>query len=118
MLGAHHARPQLPVLVRRQPDAHPPPPRPGAAPAGAALDALGGRGIRVPGSVAVGGFDNWNIMTNAARPPLSSVDMNLSALGREAGRMLIAMIDGERASGTRRLPCTLIVRESSQFPAR
>ncbi len=78
-----------------------------------AIDALRERGIAVPESVAVVGFDNWNIMTEAARPPLSSVDMNLSALGREAGRMLIAMIDGERAAGTRRLPCTLIVRESS-----
>jgi len=83
-----------------------------------AIDALRERGIAVPKSVAVVGFDNWNIMTEAARPPLSSVDMNLSALGREAGRMLIAMIDGERASGTRRLPCTLVVRESSQLPAR
>ena len=57
-------------------------------------------------------------MTEAARPPLSSVDMNLSALGREAGRMLIAMIDGERATGTRRLPCTLVVRESSHLVTR
>lgn len=82
-----------------------------------ATDALRERGIAVPQQVAVVGFDNWNIMTDAARPPLSSVDMNLSALGREAGRMLIAMIGGERAAGTRRLPCTLVVRESSQLPA-
>jgi len=77
-------------------------------------DALRERQIDVPGRVAVVGFDNWNIMTEAARPPLSSVDMNLSALGREAGSMLLAMIAGERASGTTRLPCTLVVRESSQ----
>lgn len=83
-----------------------------------AIDALRERGIAVPESVAVVGFDNWNIMTEAARPPLSSVDMNLSALGREAGRMLIAMIEGERAAGTRRLPCTLVVRQSSQLLAR
>jgi LacI family transcriptional regulator len=83
-----------------------------------AIDALRERGVAVPESVAVVGFDNWNIMTEAARPPLSSVDMNLSALGREAGRMLIAMIGGERATGTRRLPCTLVVRQSSQHLAR
>lgn len=83
-----------------------------------AIDALRERGIAVPESVAVVGFDNWNIMTEAARPPLSSVDMNLSALGREAGRMLIAMIDGERAAGTRRLPCTLVVRDSSHLVTR
>ncbi|HVW91931.1 MAG TPA: LacI family DNA-binding transcriptional regulator [Devosia sp.] len=83
-----------------------------------AADALRERGIDVPGQVAIVGFDNWTIMTEAARPPLSSVDMNLSELGREAGRMLIAMMDktrsGERAAGTRRLPCTLVIRQSSQ----
>jgi len=79
-----------------------------------AADALRERGIDVPGEVAIVGFDNWNIMTEAARPPLSSVDMNLSELGREAGRMLLAMIGGARDSGTRRLPCTLVVRDSSR----
>lgn len=83
-----------------------------------AADALRERGIDVPAQVAIVGFDNWAIMTEAARPPLSSVDMNLSTLGREAGRMLLAMIGGERASGTRRLPCTLVIRQSSQHPAR
>jgi LacI family transcriptional regulator len=83
-----------------------------------ATDALRERGIAVPNQVAVVGFDNWNIMTEAARPPLSSIDMNLSALGAEAGRMLLAMIGGERATGTRRLPCTLVIRQSSQHPAR
>jgi LacI family transcriptional regulator len=78
-----------------------------------ALDALRERGIRVPDDVAVVGFDNWDVMTLAARPPLSSIDMNLKALGREAGERLIAMMNGERASGIRRLPCTLVVRESS-----
>ena len=40
---------------------------------------------RVPGDVAIVGFDNWDVMTEATRPPLTSVDMNLYALGREAG---------------------------------
>lgn len=83
-----------------------------------AADALRERGIDVPRQVAIVGFDNWTIMTEAARPPLSSIDMNLSELGREAGRMLIAMMDkarsGERPTGTRRLPCTLVIRQSSQ----
>ena len=30
----------------------------------------------------------------APRPPLTSIDMNLKALGREAGERLIAMIGG------------------------
>jgi LacI family transcriptional regulator len=78
-----------------------------------AAEALRDRGIDVPERVAIVGFDNWEVMTLAARPPLSSVDMNLSALGREAGERLIAMMAGSRESGVRRLPCTLIVRESS-----
>ncbi len=40
--------------------------------------------------------------------------MNLSQLGLEAGRTLLAMMGGERiAPTTRRLPCTLVVRHSS-----
>ena len=40
--------------------------------------------------------------------------MNLEALGREAGRLLLAMIGGEKSRGIRRLPCTLVVRGSSK----
>ncbi len=81
------------------------------------VDALRERGVAVPREVAVVGFDNWTVMTDPARPALSSIDMNLSELGHEAGRMLLAMIGGERVgAGTRRLPCTLVVRESSRPP--
>ena len=77
-----------------------------------ALDALRERGVAVPDTVAVVGFDNWDVMVEAARPPLTSVDMNLEAMGEEAGERLLAMIAGERAAGVRRLPCTLIVRQT------
>lgn len=79
-----------------------------------AVEALRDRGIAVPAEVAVVGFDNWNVMTEASRPPLTSIDMNLSALGHEAGRLLIGMIGGEKLRGIRRLPCTLVVRESTR----
>jgi LacI family transcriptional regulator len=52
-------------------------------------------------------------MTLAARPPLSSVDMNLKALGREAGDRLVDMIAGKRVNGVQRRPCSLVVRQSS-----
>jgi LacI family transcriptional regulator len=77
-----------------------------------ALDALREIGRAVPGDVAIVGFDNWNVMTEAARPPLSSVDMNLDALGREAGAALIEMMAGRALAGVRRLPCSLVVRSS------
>ena len=68
---------------------------------------------RRAGDVAIVGFDNWDVMAVAARPPLTSIDMNLKALGREAGDRLIDMIAGKRASGVQRRPCSLVVRESS-----
>jgi LacI family transcriptional regulator len=78
-----------------------------------AVDALRERGIRIPGDVAVVGFDNWEIFAAATRPPLSTVDLELEALGRLAGQQLLAMIagvPGER--GTARQPCRLVVRAS------
>jgi LacI family transcriptional regulator len=77
------------------------------------LDALRERGRRVPEDVAVVGFDNWAIVAEAARPPLTTVDLELHELGRAASAELLAMVAGEARSGTRRLPCRLVVRESS-----
>jgi LacI family transcriptional regulator len=77
-----------------------------------AADALRERGISVPGAVSIVGFDNWQVMAEASRPPLTSVDMNLTDLGREAGLRLMRLIAGERLAGVERLPCTLVVRES------
>ena len=77
------------------------------------MDGLRERGIDVPGDVAVVGFDNWEIVAAASRPPLTSVDMNLPALGQEAGRTLLALVEGQPvAPGLRARPCRLVVRES------
>ncbi len=67
---------------------------------------------RVPEPSPIVGFDNWEVMAEATRPPLTSVDMNLSDLGREAGAHLLEMIAGKPSRGVHRLPCTLVVRES------
>jgi LacI family transcriptional regulator len=77
-----------------------------------AAEALRDMGVSVPGQVSVVGFDNWEVMAEGARPPLTSIDMNLKALGREAGERLIGMIAGDRTSGVRRLPCSLVIRQS------
>ncbi len=77
------------------------------------LDALHDRGLRVPDDVALVGYDNWEVLATSGRTQITSVDMNLSELGRYAGARLLAMIAGEQASGTIRLPCRLVVRESS-----
>ena len=43
-------------------------------------------GLAVPTDVAVVGFDNWDVMTEATRPPLTSVDMNLVSIGTRGRR--------------------------------
>lgn len=58
------------------------------------LDQLHDRGIAVPTDVAVTGFDNWDVMALAARPPLTTVDLCLHELGRRAGGMLLDLIEG------------------------
>ena len=81
------------------------------------IDALRERGVSVPGEVGVIGFDNWEIVAEATRPPLTSVDMNLSALGREAGLALLSLVGGQPAvPGIRKLPCRLVVRQSCGRP--
>ena len=77
------------------------------------VDALRERGISVPDDVSVIGFDNWEIVSAATRPPLTSVDMNLKELGREAGRLILELAEGKPVEpGIRALPCKLVLRQS------
>src|SRR5690349_15204001 len=77
------------------------------------LDAVRERGRDVPDDVAVMGFDNWEVLTTDARPPLTSVDMNLEEIGRAAARALFAALDGSPRSGLETLPCRLVIRGST-----
>jgi LacI family transcriptional regulator len=76
------------------------------------IDALREHGTRVPDDIAVVGFDNWDVIAAATRPPITSVDMNLQELGRQAGLRLTAMIDGAAQKGVVRLACELVIRQS------
>jgi LacI family transcriptional regulator len=81
-------------------------------------DALRERGARVPDDVALVGFDNWEVIAAATRPPLTTVDPNLRDLGVLAGTTLLGLIDGTTPrDGPKLCPCRLIVRESCGGPS-
>jgi len=67
----------------------------------------------VPQDVSVVGFDNWEIVAGQTRPPLTTVDMELKELGRQAGLTVLALAEGRPVEpGIRKLPCRLVVRQS------
>ena len=77
-------------------------------------DALRERGVGVPEDIAVVGYDNWDTMALASRPPLTTIDMNIAEIGRIAALRLLEAIDaGEASPGVRTVPCRLVVREST-----
>jgi LacI family transcriptional regulator len=76
-------------------------------------DGLRDAGRRVPHDVAVVGFDNWDVMALACRPPLTTVDLQLEELGRRAAELLRDTIAGRPRPGTTSLPSRLVIREST-----
>ena len=77
-------------------------------------DGLREAGVNVPSDVALTGFDNWDVMVEGARPPLTTIDLNLTLLGRLAASRLMAAIDGgELGAGVVLHPCDLVLRQSS-----
>jgi LacI family transcriptional regulator len=81
-------------------------------------DTLRESGCRVPEDVALVGFDNWDVMATASRPPLTTIDPNLAELGRvAAGKLLAAIEGGTLEQGRLLLPCDLVIRQSTGAPA-
>lgn len=78
-----------------------------------ALDQLRESKLSVPDDVAVMGFDNWDVLAEEARPPLTSVEMNLQELGRAAAQELVRAIGGQTARGVRLGPVRVVPREST-----
>jgi LacI family transcriptional regulator len=76
-------------------------------------EALREAGRDVPRDVAVTGFDNWDVIAEASRPPLTSVDMDLEGLGRAAAGLLLEAIAGNPAPGLHRHPPRLVIRDST-----
>jgi len=81
------------------------------------VDAVVAAGRRIPEDIAITGYDNWVTFAQETDPPLTTVDMNLEALGAAAVRDLFGVIDGEAVGGGVRLhACTLVVRGSTVTP--
>lgn len=77
-----------------------------------AVRVLRTRGRRVPGDVAVIGFDDSEMARHAA-PPLTTVHQPLEQMGREMARLLVAQLHGHPAPRPVVLPTRLAVRESA-----
>lgn len=77
-----------------------------------AADALRDQGIAVPGDVALVGFDNWDVVVEGCRPPLTTIEPELGVLGRVAAERLLAAMDGRPTPGTQTVPVRLVIRAS------
>jgi LacI family transcriptional regulator len=82
-----------------------------------ALSALAGLGLRVPGDVAVTGFDDLAIARHL-RPPLTTVAQPMREIGAEAVRAVLRRIEEPLAPRQADvLPTELVVRRSCGCPA-
>lgn len=77
------------------------------------VDALREAGVRIPEDVALVGYDNWELIAAASRPPLTTIDLNLAEIGRIAALRLLDAIGGRPTAGVETVPCRLVVRQSS-----
>jgi DNA-binding LacI/PurR family transcriptional regulator len=77
-----------------------------------ALRALRQAGRRVPGDVAVIGFDD-NTVAAFADPPLTTVRQPIQEIGRSLARQLLRLARGEAVESRLMLPTELIIRESA-----
>lgn len=78
------------------------------------LSALGARAVRVPGDMAVVGFDDIAI-AQYVTPALTTVHVDAYELGARAVRLLVAAIGAHNGMPCRHevLPATLVIRQSS-----
>ena len=81
--------------------------------AAGALDALHELRIKVPQEVRVVGFDNRSFAAHQ-RPPLTTVALPLYDMGKLAGKLLLAAIQGHATEPSiHRVACHLVERQSS-----
>lgn len=77
------------------------------------IEALRARGLKVPDDVAVTGFDDQPLAEHV-QPPLTTVRVPISEMGRTAVDMLLRLVAGEPLRPqTVVLPSEIVIRESS-----
>ena len=82
------------------------------------IAALSAAGLRVPDDVSVVGVDNLAGSRDSI-PPLTTVEIRIEEIGREAVRALLRIIQGESLEACRAaVPLGLLVERSSSGPAR
>lgn len=84
--------------------------------AAGACDALMTRGLTVPDTVAVVGFDDTPI-ASTHRPSITSIRQDANVAGRALGQAILGIIEcPANPPATEPLPVELVVRESSRLP--
>jgi LacI family transcriptional regulator len=79
-------------------------------------DALREAGRLVPEEVGIVGVDNWEVMAEGCRPPLTTIDLNLTELGHTAATKLLSAIEGHPLErGVQLMPCRLVTRRSTEM---
>jgi len=74
-----------------------------------AYQLLLGRGLKIPGDVAVLGYDNMIGIAELFIPPLTTVQLPYYEIGRQAARHLIEALE---VTGTQPVDCPLVIRAS------
>ena len=74
------------------------------------------RGVDVPGEISVVGFGDREFARHA-RPALTTVRVSAAAIGTHAGELLLAALQGDRASLVE-VPLKLVVRETTATARR
>lgn len=77
-----------------------------------ALDAMAGHGLACPNDISLVGYNDSSLTPHMA-PPLTTIRLPSGDLGRQAGQLALAAIDGTAGDpGTVLLPPELVVRAS------
>jgi DNA-binding LacI/PurR family transcriptional regulator/anti-anti-sigma regulatory factor/putative methionine-R-sulfoxide reductase with GAF domain len=76
-----------------------------------ALSELGDRRIRVPGDIALAGFDDTR-EASASNPPLTTVRQPIQQLGHTSISAMLKLLAGERVPERTMLPTQMVVRQS------